>query len=462
MACSIHSFRFVLSTDDTFPGSTGSATELRYLMGGDEDLMDHACDIILRERVEESETRHRKGHVCGRKISVVKTPSIWVTNKASCCCFSSKVKSTNDQMLDCASLVFPGPHAFLLVFDNRKVTGNECLKKTINEVFGKEASDYAIVLIIGRTEPKGISSVRKQGMSVYTLEDNEQSVQSLFIKTERMSRNKESTFFIQPSYENLMKKAFLPWEKERDAEIRRETAKHLKEEFAAKTEQHDKEVIELKEKLRIAKSEIKDKEEQHAQKLSELKKTSEITENNLKKDKDNLKCLMLNTYIHLKSKDGQQKDEPGSIAHKSLLNQELEACIHNQADFTHMFSSIIDGYIHRENELKDKLKESELNKDTLRNVCSSILDDFTGDERVKEENKKLQKEVDQLKTIERELKQTLREKENREADLDRREADVTRRENELKAKEREMAERDTHLSGSESNICHGGEYFYHS
>lgn len=209
-----------LSTDETFTGSTGSATELRFIiLGGDEDLMDHACDIILRKRAEraDSETRHREGRVCGRKISVVKTPSTWMSDVRSWCSFSSGVKSKiKDQMLDYASLVFPGPHAFLLVTGNSEVTGREHdLLKTISEILGKEALDYAIVLNIGRNEPKGISSVRKYVRRVYTLEDNEQSVQSLFIETERMTQSKKPTFFIQSS----MKKAFLSWEKKRYAEM---------------------------------------------------------------------------------------------------------------------------------------------------------------------------------------------------------------------------------------------------
>ncbi|KAK9954931.1 hypothetical protein ABG768_014845 [Culter alburnus] len=307
---------------ESFPGSTGSATELRFIiLGGDEDLMDRTCDIILRETVErvESETWHRKGHVCGRKITVVKTPSTWMSDMRSCCCFSSRVKSKiKDQMPDYASLVFPGPHAFLLVTGNREVTGREHdLLNTISDVLGEEALDYAMLLIIGRNEPKGISSVRKYVKRVYTLEDNEQSVESLFIETERMTQSKKPTFFIQPSYENLMKKAFLSWEKERYAEIKRETE-------ATKNEQHAKEVNKLKEKLRIAKSEIKIKEDQRKQDLNELKEKSNITEKNLKKNNDRLKCLILNTLIHLKSKDGQQKDEPGAASAQKSLGESRE------------------------------------------------------------------------------------------------------------------------------------------
>ncbi|XP_026091129.1 GTPase IMAP family member 4-like [Carassius auratus] len=253
----------------TITGSTGSTTELRFIMlSGDEDLMDDACDIILRERAGRPKITHRKGHVFGKKVTVVKTPPTWMSHVATRCPFSSRVESIKDEMEDCASLVFPGPHAFLLVTDHRKVTGKEkYLLKAIAKVFGKEALDYVMLLIIGRTELEGIDSEREYMRKFYTLENSEQSVQSLFRETEIMTQNNESTFFIQPSYENLMKKAFLSWEKERDAEIQK---------------QHEQEMTDLKERFRL-------------------------TESNLKKEMDTLRELMLATMIRLqKYKDNQQ------------------------------------------------------------------------------------------------------------------------------------------------------------
>ncbi len=117
--------------------------------GSDKDLMDRTCDIILREKREMtySEIQHRESHVFGRKISVVKTSSNRKSLLPSWLCFSS-VTSIKDEMVDGALQVFPGPHAFLLVTDNREATWKTCLD-TITEVFGKEALDYAMGLIIG-------------------------------------------------------------------------------------------------------------------------------------------------------------------------------------------------------------------------------------------------------------------------------------------------------------------------
>ncbi len=83
----------------------------------------------------------------GRKISVVKTSSNRKSLLPSWLCFS-RVTSIKDEMVDGALQVFPGPHAFLLVTDNREATWKTCLD-TVTEVFGKEALDYAMGLIIG-------------------------------------------------------------------------------------------------------------------------------------------------------------------------------------------------------------------------------------------------------------------------------------------------------------------------
>ncbi|ROJ46198.1 hypothetical protein DPX16_10923 [Anabarilius grahami] len=401
----------IFFTDDTFTStseSTGSTKDLRFIiLGGDEDLMDRTCDIILRKRAEraESDSWHRKGHVCGRKISVVKTPSTWMSDVTSCCCFSSRVKSIKDQMPDYASLVFPGPHAFLLAVNNRKVSGRESyLSKAISKVFGKEALDYAIVLIIGRNEPKGISSVRKYVRRVYTLEDTEQSVQSLFIETERMTQNKTSTFFIQPSYENLMKKAFLSWEQETQ-------------------------------KL-------------HAQEVTALKERLRLTESNLKKEMETLRQVMLDTVIQLKKdKYSQEQELQGASSDQDencdLLFKEYE--VYSETTLRNMISSIIDDFTERKNKLKEQLN-------TCRNMCSSMVGDYIRREsQMKSDIEKLQRELEQLKLKEGEWEQ----KQDRETHgMMWLEKERRRKEKELESKERETAkkEQDLQPSGEERDL----------
>ncbi|XP_016325768.1 myosin-13-like [Sinocyclocheilus anshuiensis] len=372
------------------------------MLGGDGALMDDACDIILRERAGRTEIQHRKGHVFGKKVIVVKTPSTWMSQVASCLCFSSRVKSIKDEMVDCASLVFPGPHAFLLVTENGKVTEEKYLLKAIAEVFGKEALDYVVLLIIGRTEPKGIDSVREYVNRCYTLEDTEQSVQSLFAETEIMTQNNESTFFIQPSYKNLIQ-AFLSWEKERDAEIQK----------------------------------------QHAQEMTALEERFRLTESNLKKETDTLRQLMLATMIWLKKyKDSEEQNQQGaSGGQEDLLFKECSDTV-----LKNMFPSIIDDFTERENALKEQLADCKDTVSTLEKMYSSLTDDYVNHQ-IKSENEKLQRELEELELKERALEQKRKEEEDRL----RLEKDLSRREKELESKERGTANKEQYilLSGEE-------------
>ncbi|XP_042634463.1 leucine zipper protein 1-like isoform X2 [Cyprinus carpio] len=299
-----------------------------------------------------------------------------------------------DEMVDCASLVFPGPHAFLLVVNNRKVTEKEYnISKEIANVFGEEALDYAMALIIGRPEPKGINSVRKHVNRCYTLEDNEQSVQGLFRETERMTQNKKSTFFIQSSYEKLMKKTFLSWEKEKHAEMRKENERLLKE----KEEQHSKKVNELKEEFRITENKLRkdiaEKEDQHAQDVAKIVET----ECNQKRDIETLKCFMIDHFIHITSQHAVQPVI--SSSHENPLIKKLEA--DGEKNPRNIFSSIID-------DLVEKLKTS---KEGERYLIETFLQ---RENEQKNKIEELQEEVEQLKAKKSELEKKLMEANERE------------------------------------------------
>ncbi|XP_051536911.1 uncharacterized protein LOC127430838 isoform X2 [Myxocyprinus asiaticus] len=463
--------KILIYGNETFPPEAEFTEELRYiLLGADEDLMNRACDIILRGRGEIIDSgifEHRKGRVSGRKIAVVKTPSSWLNHSVSfffCC---SEDESIKDQMLDCASLVFPGPHAFLLVIDSQHATGKEnYLLKEIAKVFGKEALNYVVVLYIGQNNAQRISLIRNVN-KFHTLEDTDQSVETLFTETDRMIHNNKCKFFIQSSYENLMIKSFSSWEKEKMAEIRQETEKPLRHE-------------------------IRDIKQQHAQEMTELTERFTLTENNLKKYIDTLKCLMMDTLI--KSKDIQQEVEAGaSSAHDSPLIKELKACKdsetlrnlfssvvdelnkkleaskESETCLRKMYSSLLDDYICCENQLKmytgelnKKLEASKETETRLRDMYTSMVDDYIRREsQYKNDIEKLQKEVKNLIAKEKQQEQKPGEAEDRdthhikqvetnlttrethinqvEKDLARRETDLERREKELKAREREMA-----------------------
>ncbi len=101
--------------------SSESNEQLRLMvLGGDDALLDEACGSILGERQNRDAFKFgnmvpRKAQVCGRQVSVLKTPSYWLEHLKSYLFFSNRVKSLKNDLQSFESLLFPGPHAFLLV-----------------------------------------------------------------------------------------------------------------------------------------------------------------------------------------------------------------------------------------------------------------------------------------------------------------------------------------------------------
>lgn len=115
------------------------------LLGGDDNLMNQARDRILRITVSDNTSHHkacelREGRVNGHQLSVLKTPSNWLQRLRSAFIFSRTVKSLKNETEGCASLVFPAPHAFLLVLRDACNTGKELyLLRAVSNIFRKES-----------------------------------------------------------------------------------------------------------------------------------------------------------------------------------------------------------------------------------------------------------------------------------------------------------------------------------
>ncbi|XP_047661877.1 GTPase IMAP family member 9-like [Tachysurus fulvidraco] len=198
-------------------------TDLRLvLLGGDCADNNYVAEIILGSD-KKKETRNpkkgtvREASVDGRQLSVFVSPSYWMKHLDSFWFFSNGVESIRGELQNCTSVMFPGPHAFLLVMRAGQTTGKEhLLLKAITNVFGAEALEYTMVLFVYGNEwenPKDAPKnccVKMCGTKYFMLENDEENVEELFRRVEAM---KKSRFFIQRSYENLMKVYFEPWEK---------------------------------------------------------------------------------------------------------------------------------------------------------------------------------------------------------------------------------------------------------
>ncbi|KAK9954942.1 hypothetical protein ABG768_014856 [Culter alburnus] len=97
------------------------------------------------------------------------------------------------------SMLFPGPHAFLLVHRDVKNSGREnYLLRALSEVFGKEVLDYCMVLFIDKAKhnhPKKNYCLKMCGGRSHLLHNTDYSVNELFKKIEEMNENKNNSFF---------------------------------------------------------------------------------------------------------------------------------------------------------------------------------------------------------------------------------------------------------------------------
>nr|XP_046242546.1 GTPase IMAP family member 4-like [Scatophagus argus]XP_046242547.1 GTPase IMAP family member 4-like [Scatophagus argus] len=93
------------------------------------------------------------GEVDGRPVSVVDTPGLFDTTLSH--------EQVNDEMVECVSLLAPGPHVFLLVFNiQARFTQEE--KETLTKIregFGKNSEKFTIALLTGgdNLEADGVS-----------------------------------------------------------------------------------------------------------------------------------------------------------------------------------------------------------------------------------------------------------------------------------------------------------------
>ncbi|XP_072518579.1 uncharacterized protein [Salminus brasiliensis] len=283
------------------------------LLGGDEAAKRATCNIIFR-RVQTQEKTQRgcekiEGCVKGQCVSVVNSPSYWMEHLASLFFFSRKLRRIKSELQESISLVFPGPHAFLLVTKVGCDTGKErYLLKAIKSEFGKEALDYSVVLFINGSEQNYLqiaknSNVKKCGGRYHFLQDTDQSVQELFSKVVKMTDKKPCKFFIPSPYEHFMKINFESWEMSKELETSRGNESKLRKELETSRGNESK----LRKELETSRG--------NESKLRKELETSRENESKLRKE--------LETFRGNESKLSKEGDE-------SKLRKELETSRENE------------------------------------------------------------------------------------------------------------------------------------
>uniref|UniRef100_A0A3B3Y3E7 AIG1-type G domain-containing protein n=1 Tax=Poecilia mexicana TaxID=48701 RepID=A0A3B3Y3E7_9TELE len=109
-----------------------------------------------------------KTEIDGRSVSVVDTPGLFDN--------SLSLKQIQDELVECVTLVAPGPHVFLLVVQIGRFTPEE--KETvemIRKTFGKNSEKFTIVLLTGG------DSLKKNGLTAedYIEKESEDSFRKL-------------------------------------------------------------------------------------------------------------------------------------------------------------------------------------------------------------------------------------------------------------------------------------------
>lgn len=229
---------------------TGSIRNMRFIvLGSDKSLMNKVPAFILGKsqtnmRNSPGICELREGHVDDRHVSVLMTPVNWLERLKSFWFFKNAVSSLKNEIEFCESLVFPGPHAFLLVIDDQS-SKELCLLDAVREGFGREALDYCMVLFINacpHNPPKDNRCVKACGNRHYILNSTQQSVKHLFVEVERMIESKKSTFFT--NHFEFFKKVSAYVQKELETEYEKKESELLR-----KLTEMNEEIRDLKTKV---------------------------------------------------------------------------------------------------------------------------------------------------------------------------------------------------------------------
>ncbi|XP_057217139.1 spindle assembly abnormal protein 6 homolog isoform X2 [Triplophysa rosa] len=183
------------------------------VLGSDEVSMNQACAAILGLPQRENVIHFgacilKEGQINGRQVSLVKTPSYWLGHLNSFLFFSRRVQSLRSDMEFCESIVFPGPHAFLLVLRDESNSAKEhLLLQALCDIYGKEVLDYCMVLFVHHLNRDILNNrcVKKCRQRYHILENTENNVPNLLKNIENMSNLYRTRYFTK--HVNLLENA---------------------------------------------------------------------------------------------------------------------------------------------------------------------------------------------------------------------------------------------------------------
>ncbi|XP_059200626.1 GTPase IMAP family member 8-like [Centropristis striata] len=243
-----------------------------------------------------------KSEVDGRPVVVVDTPDLFDS--------TSSREKMNEEMVNCISLLAPGPHVFLLVLQLGRFTPEEKeILKLIKEDFGKNAENFTIILLTGgdkltrdkisiedyieeKCDDSFKSLIADCGGRYHVFnnyeEQNKTQVSELVTKIDTMVKKNGGSFYTNDMLQ------------EAEAEIQKEVKKILKE----KEEEMQREREELQRKHEEEMQEMKRRRDEQRAKIEKTKKLKEMEEN-MKKEQKNWE----ETEKWWKNQDQQRQQE---------------------------------------------------------------------------------------------------------------------------------------------------------
>lgn len=309
-------------------------------------------------------------------------------------------------------MVFPGPHAFLLVLGDVQNSGKEhYLLRALCEVFGQEVLDYSMVLFMHEYSKSDIDRnhcVRKCRTKPHILKDNEDNVLKLFHDaTGTMMKQRKGSFFTK------------------DLELLDKAEAYFKKEFDATYE--ERESI-----LRGDLAEMKTTEENLRTKITEMEKQNSENVEELQDLREELDQLREELDAH--------------EARENQLRKDLDACIGRE----NQLGQQIDALKEKNYELKEELFDL---RDHKRRVNAELTASNERESQLMSDYEKLQRELEQLKGNEK--KNPRESKDIEELLLTERNRLQAQKEVQASAQEEELDERKRKLLQTVAESQHG-------